>query len=187
MCGDRHTLEQHVRVVPHDVAVLERAGLALVGIADEILVALELLRHEAPLESGRETGAAASAQRRFLHLGDHIRRRRFLGENFLERLVAPALDVIREPPVLTGEAGHQNGVRPVVQESVAGAHRALDAGCGVGPRVAAPPRVTAPAAASNAMVTRTLSPCEPQNVWRANRPEGLVAGREPRSRGGSRC
>src|SRR6185436_5771374 len=59
---DRHAFDQAVRVVAHDVAVFERARLALVRIAHEILGAGKLPRHEAPLESGRETGAAASAQ-----------------------------------------------------------------------------------------------------------------------------
>ena len=80
-----------VRVVAQDVAVLERARLALVGVADDVLVAGELLRHEAPLEPGREARAAAAAQRALLHLGDHRRRRDLLGEDLPQRLVAAAL------------------------------------------------------------------------------------------------
>src|SRR5438132_11453579 len=60
--GDRHALDQNVRVVAHDVAVFERPGLALVGIAHEVLLALELLRHEAPFEASRKSGAAATTQ-----------------------------------------------------------------------------------------------------------------------------
>ena len=64
VAADDHALDQRVRVVAQDVAVLERPGLALVGIADDVLVAGEVARHEAPLEAGREARAAAPAQRR---------------------------------------------------------------------------------------------------------------------------
>ena len=58
---DRHAFEHRMRVVTQDVAILERAGLPLVGITDEIFLALILLRHEAPLEPSRKTSAAAAA------------------------------------------------------------------------------------------------------------------------------
>ena len=118
--GDRHALDQRMRVVAHDVAVLERAGLAFVGIADEILLALVLLRHEAPLEAGGKARAAAAAQRRLLHFGDHGRRRNLLGEDLLQRLVAAARDVVGEPPVRAGEARHDDRVGAVVEETVGG-------------------------------------------------------------------
>jgi hypothetical protein len=59
-----------VRVVAQDVAVLEGARLALVGVADDVLLRRETARHEAPLQAGREAGAAAAAQRGLLQLGD---------------------------------------------------------------------------------------------------------------------
>ena len=120
--GDRHALDQRVRVVPHDVAILERAGLAFVGVADEILVALVLLRHEAPLEARRKARAAAAAQRRPLHFADHRCRRDLLGENLLERRVAAARDVVREPPVGSRQPGHDDGVGAVVQEFAGRVH-----------------------------------------------------------------
>src|SRR5207344_1211585 len=45
---DDHSLDQDVGVVADDVAVLESARLALVGIADDVLLAREALRHERP-------------------------------------------------------------------------------------------------------------------------------------------
>jgi ubiquinone/menaquinone biosynthesis C-methylase UbiE len=39
VAGDRHALDQLVRVVAQDVAVLEGARLALVAVADDVLVA----------------------------------------------------------------------------------------------------------------------------------------------------
>src|SRR5205085_1742352 len=68
--GDETTFEQPMRVIAQDFAVLACAGLALVGIDDEIVRPLGLLRHERPFESGREAGAAAPAQPRLLDLLD---------------------------------------------------------------------------------------------------------------------
>ena len=55
---DQHRLEQHVRVVLEDPAVLEGAGLAFVGVADDVFHGRRL-RHEAPFQAGRKAGAAA--------------------------------------------------------------------------------------------------------------------------------
>ncbi len=69
--GDQAALDQQMRIVPHDLAVLAGAGLGLVGIDDEIVrPAVRLLRHERPFQAGREAGAAAAAQARRLHLVD---------------------------------------------------------------------------------------------------------------------
>src|SRR5262250_320163 len=60
-----------MRIVPHDLAVLAGAGLRFVGVDHEIMrTPLRLLRHERPLEPGREAGAAAPALARRLHLVD---------------------------------------------------------------------------------------------------------------------
>ena len=48
-------LRSRVRVVAQDVAVLEGARLAFVGIADEVLLRRGIARHEAPLQAGRES------------------------------------------------------------------------------------------------------------------------------------
>ena len=73
--GDQAALDQQMRIVPHDLAVLAGAGLGLVGIDDEIVrPAVRLLGHERPFEAGREAGAAAAAQAGRLHLVDDASR-----------------------------------------------------------------------------------------------------------------
>src|SRR5262249_37345411 len=69
--GDQTALDQEMRVVAHDLAVLARAGLRFVGVDHEIMrPAVRLLGHERPFESGRKTCAPASAQSGGLHLVD---------------------------------------------------------------------------------------------------------------------
>ena len=68
--GEQRALDQQMRIVPHDLAVLAGAGLALVGVDDEIGRARIGLGHERPLEARREAGAAAAAQARGLDLVD---------------------------------------------------------------------------------------------------------------------
>ncbi len=60
--GNRHALNQRVRVVTQYLSVVTRARLTLVGVTNEILLDTVVFGHEAPLQPGRETGAAASAQ-----------------------------------------------------------------------------------------------------------------------------
>src|SRR3546814_477547 len=62
--GDQRALDQLVRIVANDLAVLARPRLRLVGVDDEKARAarLRLLGHEAPFEAGREASAAAPAQ-----------------------------------------------------------------------------------------------------------------------------
>ena len=75
--GDRDPLEHHVRVVLDQLAVLERAGLGLVGVADQVAGAGVVPGHERPLAAGGEAGAAAAAQLGGEHLlGDRVRRHR---------------------------------------------------------------------------------------------------------------
>src|SRR6185312_2240630 len=66
--GEEAALDELVRIVPDDVAVLAGAGLGLVGIDHEIGRLGALLRHEGPFDAGREAGAAAATQARVLHL-----------------------------------------------------------------------------------------------------------------------
>src|SRR6185437_13137964 len=69
--GEEGALDQKLRIVAHDVAVLAGAGLGLIGIDHEITRApIGLGRHERPFESGGEAGTAAAAQARRLHLLD---------------------------------------------------------------------------------------------------------------------
>ncbi len=70
--GEQAALDQRVRIVAQDFAVLAGAGLGFVGVDDEIMRALGIddLGHERPFEAGRKARAAAPAQARGLHLVD---------------------------------------------------------------------------------------------------------------------
>ena len=97
--GDHDALDQHVRGLLHQLAVLEGAGLGLVGVADEVLVRVAL-RQEGDLAARREAGAAAAAQARRFELGeDRLGRHR---ERLAQRLVAAAalVDLERREPGL---------------------------------------------------------------------------------------
>ena len=59
--ADDDALDEHVRALLHELAVLERARLGLVGVADEVLVDVRL-RDERDLLAAREARAAAAAQ-----------------------------------------------------------------------------------------------------------------------------
>src|ERR1700761_1159729 len=69
---DQATLDQQMRVVPHDLAVLAGTGLGLVGVDHEVArpAVGRFLRHERPFQAGRKTRAAAAAQAGGLHLVD---------------------------------------------------------------------------------------------------------------------
>ncbi len=68
--GDEATFDQQVRIVPHDLPVLARAGLGFVRVDDEVGRAGIVLRHERPLETGRKASSTAPAQTRRFHLVD---------------------------------------------------------------------------------------------------------------------
>ena len=103
VAGDGDPLDQHVGIVLDDVAVLERAGLGLVGVHREVTRA-DVLRQEGPLEAGGEAGAAAAAEVRLLHLVDDGGR--LHAERLVERGVAAVGPVglerggVRLPPAL---------------------------------------------------------------------------------------
>ena len=69
--GDRHRLDQRERVAFDDHAILERSGLGLVGVADEVVRSNRLASHCLPLAPGREGGAAAAHELRVADLADH--------------------------------------------------------------------------------------------------------------------
>ena len=68
---DEAALDQLVRIVADDVAILAGAGLGLIGIHHQIMRQRpDRLGHERPFHPGREPRAAAPAQARSLHLLD---------------------------------------------------------------------------------------------------------------------
>ena len=93
-------LDEQMRIVPHDLAILAGAGLRLVGIDDEIAgtpVGV-VLRHERPLHAGRESRAATAAQAGRLHLVDDPVAA--LLDDSLGAVPGPAAARTFEPPVI---------------------------------------------------------------------------------------
>ena len=93
VAGDDHGLEDAVGVALQRRAVHVGAGVALVRVADHVLLPLGLGLRELPLEARREAGAAAAAEAGLQHLLDDLLRRH-LEEHLLDRLVAVARDVV---------------------------------------------------------------------------------------------
>ena len=62
--GEQRALDQRVRVVAHDLAVLAGARLGFVGVDGEVMRAFGIdgLGHERPFEPGRKARASTSAQ-----------------------------------------------------------------------------------------------------------------------------
>jgi len=106
---DGHAFDQLVRVLIHDLTILERAGFGFVRVADEINRLAALAVNEAPLEAAGKSRAAAAAQAGDFHvLADLFRAGKFFavgqilgleGERLLQNVVAAvtqiALDVRR--------------------------------------------------------------------------------------------
>ena len=82
---DRHRLDQGERIALHDHAVLERARLRLVGVADEVVRACGLAGDRIPLDAGREGGAAATLELRVLDLADDALRAELEGTSQARR------------------------------------------------------------------------------------------------------
>ncbi len=87
VCGDHDPLDQHVRALLQQLAVLEGARLGLVGVTDQVTVHVSL-RQERGLAPGGEAGAAAAAQPGGIEFGDD--RRRLHREGLAHRLIAAA-------------------------------------------------------------------------------------------------
>ena len=89
--GDHHALDQLMRVLMHDVAVLEGARLRFIRVTNQVNRLRVRRRDEAPLHTGREPRTAASAQSRCLHL---IRDRAALHrERLFQLVIAPILQI----------------------------------------------------------------------------------------------
>ena len=91
--ADHHRLKHRVGIAFQRRTVHVRARVALVRVADHVLLTLRLLRRGLPLHASREARAATTAETGLLHLFDDLLRRH-LEENLLERLVAVTRDVI---------------------------------------------------------------------------------------------
>ena len=72
VAAEHHALDDGVGVALEDGAVHERAGIALVRVADHVLLVGDGLHTGLPLEARREARAAASAQTGLFHLADDL-------------------------------------------------------------------------------------------------------------------
>src|SRR6185295_18646993 len=86
---DQHALEDRVGIPADQEAVLERARLALGGVADHAALRAGMLADRAPLGAGGKPAAAAAAQAGLLDLGEDRARRRL--PRFLDRVFARGL------------------------------------------------------------------------------------------------
>src|ERR1019366_9165680 len=66
--GDDHAFDQLMRILVHDLTILERARLGFVGVANEINRLAALAINEAPLEAAGKTSAATAAQAGDFHV-----------------------------------------------------------------------------------------------------------------------
>ncbi len=60
--GNGHAFDQHEGIAFHDHAVGEGAGIAFVGVADDVFLLRWGVGHRAPFDAGGEARAAAAAQ-----------------------------------------------------------------------------------------------------------------------------
>ena len=90
--ADHHAFQDRMRVAFQGAAVHEGPGVALVGVADDVLLVARRLAAEAPFHAGQEAGAAAAAQPGFQDDLDDLLGGVFL-QHFLDGLVAAAGDV----------------------------------------------------------------------------------------------
>src|SRR5438105_12045628 len=84
--GDQHAFQEAMRIGFEKIAVLEGAGLALIGI-DRHQPRRWLLPYKAPFAPGRKTGAAQAAQAGILERLDDVLDRLLSVEAGLQQLV----------------------------------------------------------------------------------------------------
>src|SRR6185503_7002221 len=113
--GDGHRLDHRERIALHQLAVLERARLGLVRVADEVVRACGLPCDRLPLDPGRERGTAATDQLGVLHLPQHA-----LGAE-LERAAEGGIAPVRAVVVDTRSVGDGPGSPPARRSSTTAA------------------------------------------------------------------
>src|SRR5437016_348912 len=70
--GDDHAFDEEMRQVSHDEAVLDRAGLAFIGVADNVFHGIGLFANKIPLHAGGKSGPAHAFQFRGFELCEDI-------------------------------------------------------------------------------------------------------------------
>ena len=109
--GDCHAFDDRMRVVTHDVAILERPGLAFIGITDNVLVTREGARHERPLQTRREAGATTTTQDGLLNLSNDVFLSHLGFEDTAQLRVTTTSDVILQAPgIVAIQTFHQHAI-----------------------------------------------------------------------------
>ena len=99
---DGHAFDQCMRVVAENLPVVTGAGLALVRVADNVLLAGQRSGHETPLQARGKAGPAAAPQTRRLDGGYHLLGRKFAGKDPAPCLISAMMFVGFELPGLIG-------------------------------------------------------------------------------------
>src|SRR5256884_4588051 len=68
--GDDHAFDEKMRQIGHDEAVLDGAGLAFIGVADNVFHGIGLLANEIPFHAGGKSRAAHAFQFGGFELGE---------------------------------------------------------------------------------------------------------------------
>ena len=92
---NQHRLQQQVRRVLQDPAVLEGAGLALVGVGAQVVRLAVVELDHAPLAPGREGGAAVAQDARCRHFLGHLFGPH-LAQHLVQRGIAAACAAVRQ-------------------------------------------------------------------------------------------
>ena len=95
VAGNRHAVENQIREFGQQNPILKGARLALVGVADDIMLVAGRLAGEAPFHAGGKAGAAAAAQ---LGVGDFF-------DHFIGRAGQGSLDHRRRRPLSPDKSG----------------------------------------------------------------------------------
>ena len=114
--GDDHPFQNGMGVRLQDAAVHEGAGIAFVGVAQDVFDVARRGGGELPFHARRESGAAAAAQTRIEDLLDDLLRRHFgqglghagiavPGDVLLDLLRIDEAPVSEHPQILQGEEG----------------------------------------------------------------------------------
>ena len=96
VCGNYRPLDYGVRVSLHNAAVHEGPRVALVSVADHVLIVTGGPATEVPFLRCGEAGPTSSPEPRSPHLVDHLIRRH-LGEDLTQSVVTTGADVIVYP------------------------------------------------------------------------------------------
>ena len=91
VAGDGHAFQHPVGIAFHDVAVLDGAGLAFIGVADDVLGGDGAGPGEGPLEPGGEAGAAPAPEAGVLHRVHHLFRGQ--GQGLFQAVVAAPFQI----------------------------------------------------------------------------------------------